>query len=388
MTADSVVLVAAERGGDSIVASAAKDGQFSSRVVLPTWGENKRVAEIGVHASTDGVAVAAEGAGAGWRLLRAGAVSQLAASSWTPSEGSLCAVGSTLFGLRRVDSGFVVGSSSLAGGEWKRLAEPVDALGLMLQCGARGPFLLGDDGEHHFARTFRDEKPANIVVVGDNDFSDDERGLYSKVQGDELVVVRAGEKSGVQIRLWDGSSDKPSAWEKTALSLPEDSTIEHVMVTATHVVFVTSRDAGATHTCADGEQPDTIAEVSVVSRADGKVTRQAERIESWRCGADVGPFFGGMVQNKIAIAWPRGADVACSKKGVRFGGIGFATFAPGGEGNRKVSSINSPAEWLEFAGCSTERCSVVAIDRTKSSDNTCVDGADPEAGEPKVLSFP
>jgi hypothetical protein len=68
------------------------------------------------------------------------------------------------------------------------------------------------------------------------------------------------------------------------------------------------------------------------------------------------------------------------------GGVGFVTLNPEG-GPRKVSNVQAPSEWMEFAGCDGEKCAVAAIDRTHP-DGSCAAAADADSGDLKIIVIP
>jgi hypothetical protein len=129
---------------------------------------------------------------------------------------------------------------------------------------------------------------------------------------------------------------------------------------------------------------DTVAEVVIVDDAGGRVIHPPERIETWRCGAEPGPFFSGWAGGQLVVAWPRGADAACARAGVRYGGLSYAIVEPKAS-RAKTGRAGRAAEAIADAGCVEEKCYVAAL--TRGAD-PCGAADSADAGTLEMFAFP
>jgi hypothetical protein len=178
---------------------------------------------------------------------------------------------------------------------------------------------------------------------------------------DQLVAVKLDQTGTVRIWKWKGGAS-PAAWTKASLGGKGEAGLEAVIPAAGMLGLVMTRTVDPGKSCRDSDALDTVAEVAVISDVDGRVVHAPERIETWRCGAEPGPFFSGWVQGQLVVAWPRGADAACAKVGVRHGGITYAVIEPKAT-RARIGRAGRPAEAIADAGCVDGKCFVAAVTR-------------------------
>jgi hypothetical protein len=211
----------------------------------------------------------------------------------------------------------------------------------------------------------------------------DERPAMT-VASDTLILAAVGRAATLAVWAWSGDGAAP-AWLRTKLRVGEGAGVEVVEASEDAIGILTTREVEASRGCPSGSDPtDTIAEIALVGRADGRVMHPLERVESWRCGAEPARFWSGMPGGRFVAAWARGADAACVRAGVRRGGVGFVSVDAGG-GRATIGRAGRPAETFADAGCDERACYVAAITR---GPDACapVDGA--AAGAIELFSFP
>jgi hypothetical protein len=253
-----------------------------------------------------------------------------------------------------------------------------------LVCGQHRVFLTTASDETSRVLTWiNGERPPAPVflpkMVGSPGESDTSMAPFE----DQLVAVKLDETGAVRIWKWKGGA-APTVWTKAVLGAKGDAGLEAVIPAAGMVGLVLTRTVDPGKSCRDADALDTVAEVAIVDDVSGRVVHAPERIETWRCGAEPGPFFSGWAQGQLVVAWPRGADAACARAGVRYGGITYAAVEPRAT-HAKIGRAGRPTESIADAGCVDGKCYVAAL--TRGSD-PCASADSADAGTLEMFSFP
>lgn len=352
------------------------------RPLEPSLG---RLDELDAFAATGGVVASVEGEGGQRQWLRAATPERLADSPWEPTEPSACATSREIASLARAPEGFQARLAPLGGGVASDAGAPIAGNAASLLCGKTRAFALVEREKERVARSLG-VPPLDVALLGGEREQDEaEQSFAAYIAGDELIAVRVGAKSGLRFRSWDGASREPGPWVRADLPPAPDLSIELALVAGDALALVTTHSVEPAKPCPD-ESSDVVAELSIVRRADGVVRRAADRLETWRCGAEPGPFWGGTPGGRFVVGWPRGVDTACAKLGARYGGLTVAAASVEGKGTPRVERIGAPAEAIEDAGCDDERCVAVALGRGETG--ACVGTDDERAGAPRVLVYP
>jgi hypothetical protein len=198
---------------------------------------------------------------------------------------------------------------------------------------------------------------------------------------DALAIVKL-DRSVVHTLVWTGA--KGAAWRKAEPIAKEGLALEAVEAEKGKIGLLFVRTIAKAKGCPPGESTDAVAEVALVDAETGKLARAPESLETWRCGAEPGPFFSGWAGGKLVVAWPRGADAACTRAGVKRGGIGYAEVDPA-SGRARVGRVARAAETIVPAGCDANRCYAVAL--TRGAD-PCGPSDGPESGRLEVIAYP
>jgi hypothetical protein len=198
---------------------------------------------------------------------------------------------------------------------------------------------------------------------------------------DELAIVKL-ERSVVHTLVWTGSGNV--AWRKAEPIAREGLALEAVEADKGKIGVLLVRTIAKVKGCPAGETTDAALEVALVDAATGKLVRAPESLETWKCGAEPGPFFAGWAGGKLVVAWPRGADAACVRAGVKRGGIGYAEVDPA-SGRARAGRVGRPAETIAPAGCDGTKCYAVALTR---GAEPCGAVDAPDAGRLEVIAYP
>jgi hypothetical protein len=229
----------------------------------------------------------------------------------------------------------------------------------------------------------RGEKPVSPVVVPKVAGNSGESETSMAGLEDGLVAVKLDENGTVFV--WKCKGDKsPSAWTRASLGEKGEAGLEAIVPSAGMLGIVLTRSVDPGKSCKDTDALDTVAEVAIVDDTTGRVLHPPERVETWRCGAEPGPFFTGWVDGQLVVAWPRGADAACARAGVRFGGISYAIVGPKA-GRARLGRAGRPAEAVADAGCVGTKCYVAALTR---GPDPCAAADSPAAGTLEMFSLP
>lgn len=381
----TVLVVGKSREGEGlVVCSAPPEGGpcAGARSIVTSFGE--KIGDVDVFAGEAGLAVIVDADGG--RVSLAKDAAGLGAS-WEASPPAVCATQTELVALGRdPDGGATAASSRPLSGEPGLRGQPVDLPAASLACGQTRAFVSGDTGPSRVARRLDPGSAGSAASIAtlskDAELGkDEERAFLVLATGDGLLAVRLLAKGGLATRAWSGDAE-PGPWLASDAKLGKEPSIELVVASETTIGVVLSRPVDAARDCPGGED-DAIAELVVLDRATGKARKDPRELDRWTCGGDPGPFFGGVVGDRVVVAWPRGADTACSKLGVRHGGLGYLATR---DGAGKIVRLDAPAEAFVDAGCDKDRCAVAYLAR--GAPGACVAGASPDAGEPRVLAFP
>ena len=202
--------------------------------------------------------------------------------------------------------------------------------------------------------------------------------------GAALVIVRMSDTAAISVFTWSGS-EAPPPWTRAQFHTTGEIALEVVEALGDAIGLAVSESVDGKGSCAEGKDAsDTALRVGVLAR-DGHVLHPLDRVENWRCGAEAGPFWGGWANRRFHVMWPRPADAACARAGVRYGGIGYVVL----DGSRSkepmhVERAGLPAEAVAGAGCDEDRCYVASITRGASP---CAPGDNPEAGAIEVTAL-
>jgi hypothetical protein len=202
--------------------------------------------------------------------------------------------------------------------------------------------------------------------------------VLSTALDDRLAVVAVDPSAIAALAVAPGT---PTQWQKAPLALGDETTLEAIDGEGGKLGLLLLRSVPSAKSCKAGETSDTVAEVAVFDTATGKLVHAPERVETWRCGAEPGPFFSGWAAGKFVVGWPRGADAACVRAGVRRGGLGFAAIEPGPT-RARVGRAGGASEAIVEAGCDASKCYAVAL--TRGSD-PCGPG---DGGHVEVIAYP
>jgi hypothetical protein len=293
-----------------------------------------------------------------------------------------CATIDGLFSLRR-DGSLWKGSFRSLSSEGDEIAGPtVNARSeITLVCGQHRAFVaVNTDGAIRvlaWSASDFDPRPTSLPKPPGSD--DD---ALMTAMDDQLVVANL-KGAFLNTLVWQPGGGKAN-WHKASLSGGDEVTLEAVEAVSGFLGLLMLRTTDAAKACRGGDAMDAVAEVAILDIETGKLVHPPERIETWRCGAEPGPFFSGWANGKLVIAWPRGADAACARAGVRHGGVGFAEVDPK-SGRARVGRAGTPAEAVTSAGCDGAKCYAAVV--TRGTD-PCGPADGREAGRLAVIPYP
>jgi hypothetical protein len=318
------------------------------------------------------------------RLLVRGVADEDAGIRWSepaPLGGAACSTTVGVYALAREATGWRGTFFPLSGaGEAKGplLAGRAQAT---VVCGQQGAFVvLSEEGELRASRwTPVEHHPISLPSAPPP--ASDEDTLMASID-DKLVVAKL-RASEVYTLVWQNEK-KPRTWRKAELISKDHLTLEAIEPGHDRIGLLFVRTIRRAKGCPAGEAADAVAEVAIVDETTGQFVHPPEAVETWRCGAEPGPFFSGWAQGKLMVAWPRGADAACLHAGVRRGGIGYAE-VDGRTGRARVAKIARAAETIVGAGCDGPRCYAIAV--TRGSD-PCGPADALDAGRLEMIAYP
>jgi hypothetical protein len=377
----AVGAVARDRATGELAFAKIDDGAGTvTAVALPAGLDDPEL--VGSANGLGVIARAAGDAGDGRMLLRLGAAREPRAVPAVSIGAAACATEDGVYAMTRDKAGWK--GSFFPLGEPSPEPSSVTLSGrseATIVCGRHRAFaVLSGSGELRaiaWTPTKHDASPTVLpkpATAGDEDTA-------MATMDDDLVIVKL-ERSVVHTLVWKGEGT--SAWRKSDAIAKEGLALEAVDADQGKIGLLFVRTVAKAKGCPAGETSDAVAEVALVDPASGKLVHAPESIETWKCGAEPGPFFLGWAGGKLVVAWPRGADAACTRAGVKRGGVGYAEVDPV-TGKARVGRVARPAETIAPAGCDEAKCYAVAL--TRGSD-PCGPSDGPEAGRLDVIAYP
>jgi hypothetical protein len=335
----------------------AKDAVVAERVVLEdvAWSSDSEL-KIAARAN--------EGAAVTWRGLRGGKlVRQVVVFGLDhdlplkgePTEvaAASCATREAVWfsdGTRAVARAFRGAASTV------ELPQDKD---VSLLCGASHAFAVLDDDDRTSLLPLVANAGRALTIVRESDFGDDEqRELAEYTVGDDIGFVRLGGSGAVAIREVEGGTVSPLRKLKTAI--PKDDDVVAVDASSRVLAIVYTQDTSSA--CPPGQAGETTVATKVsVLRVDRRTFEESTvDLAPGRCGHEVGPFFTGVLGDRVAVAWTERAGGAGQARSPI---VGLAHALVGVEGAPVFGRIEQPAEALVDAGCDASSCQAVALTR-------------------------
>jgi hypothetical protein len=206
--------------------------------------------------------------------------------------------------------------------------------------------------------------------------------LLMSAMSDGLVLVALDSKAMAAALFRPGQP--VTRWQSVKLPSLQGLSLEAIEPEANKIGLLLLRTVAPAKECRKDDANDTVAELAIFDLDASKLVRAPERVETWRCGAEPGPFFSGWASGKFVVGWPRGADAACARARVHWGGLGFGRADPGGA-HVQVERVSSPADTIAEAGCDQEKCYAVALTR---GAEPCGPADGPEVGKAEIIAYP
>jgi len=207
-----------------------------------------------------------------------------------------------------------------------------------------------------------------------------EEDTLMAAMGDKLVIAKL-ERSTLHTLVWP---DEGSDWRRAEAAGLQGLALEALEPGQGQLGLLFVRTTARAKGCPRTDVADAVAEVALVDAVSGQFVHAPESVETWRCGAEPGPFFSGWADGNFLVAWPRGADAACVRAGVRRGGLGYAE-VDRQTGRAHVGRVMRPAETIVEAGCDAMKCYAVAL--TRGAD-ACGAADGPDSGRLEIISYP
>jgi len=249
-------------------------------------------------------------------------------------------------------------------------------------CGrARAFLVLAGSGEVRALRWSPSDHDARPTLLPRVPSAEGDDETVMSAAEDDLVLVKR-DSAALYTLVWTGQG--AASWHKAEMNSPEGRALESIEAEAHWLGMLFLRTVPKAKGCSGSETTDAVLELAVAALDTGKLVHAPEAVETWKCGAEPGPFFTGWTRGKLVAAWPRGADAVCTRAGVKRGGLGFAEVDPAG-GRAKVGRIARPAETIAEAGCGESQCYAVAL--TRGSD-PCGASDGPESGRLELVAYP
>ena len=387
----ATVVAARERGGTGLVLSTYFD-TAPADPVISRLGAVPEDSELITAAGDLGLLSREHGDGGSRRLLyriAPDADAALLVGDPIAVGDAVCATLDGVHWLVREGSGFkgwlrpvgTAGSDVIAGPTAASQSE------MTLVCGGHRAFLAStvegqvrviawSRSEHDASAEFR---PVSIPKPPLSKLPDD---MLMGAMDDRLALV-ALEAKAIAVAIYR-PDEAATRWQKVMLAADDEATLEAIEPDSGKIGLLLLRTVPRAKGCRGGEANDTVAEVAIFDVETGKLVRPAERIETWRCAAEPGPFFSGWAAGMFVIGWPRGADSACAHAGVRWGGLGFAVVDPAG-GHARVGHTGPSGDTIAEVGCDALKCYAAVL--TRGSD-PCGPADSPEAGKLEIVSYP
>ena len=218
-----------------------------------------------------------------------------------------------------------------------------------------------------------------LPLVGDKDFSDEEREHAFFVGASGLGVLRIGSEGAIAVKLAAHGA------RKIAMKLEEDDdlvvadaddTALYMASTQDHDGCEMGEDAAALPTLRTSRFSTSVHLLRIDLSTDKAIREDLGRAA---CGHQAGPFFFGKARDKRILAWSERAPGA-SKTKPPIAAFSYRVLGPRPEGTI-AKRVPLRADGLVDAGCNTTSCAVVWLERPEGQDDKL-----PEL--PKILRFP
>jgi len=300
-----------------------------------------------------------------------------------PVGSAACSTLDGVYSLERDGAGWrgSFRSLTLAGGEERgpRLGASSE---VTIVCGQHRAFVVVNGrGEQRVVAWAPEGHDARPTILPKPPLPDPDEGALMAAKGDELVVAKIQKSTLATLVL---QNNHGAIWRVADVAAGDGLALETLEPGEGVIGLLFIRTVSPVKGCSGSEKTDAVAEVALADAASGKIVRAPEPIETWRCGAEPGPFFSGWIGGRLVIAWPRSADSACARAGVRHGGIGFAEVEPGA-GHVRVTRLSRPFDAIAGAGCDEKKCYAVAL--TRGAD-PCGPADGPDTGRLEVIVYP
>jgi hypothetical protein len=199
--------------------------------------------------------------------------------------------------------------------------------------------------------------------------SDEERDLFSWVDGDALGVVRIA--SSGEVRAADVHAGGVSLIAGDGARIAPEDDVVAVDADAQQVVLMTTHDA--TDHCPDGRGGASVHALRI-GRTTPSVT--SSELAPASCDRDVGPFWTNTLGRSLVAAWPERAARA-DKSSPAITGLAYRVFTDGAT----TARLPQPADAIADAGCDGAHCYAVALVRGPGGDAM-------QPGAFKLLTYP
>ncbi len=347
--------------------------------VLKGSSELGRAAALEVVASRGGIGVHGEDKDGRGVLWRAPSWEGLKEAPREALQSSLCATEDRLVGVL---SGATPALKAwpFGPGEPATLLEVKGGGSSSLFCGQRRAYLLVDDGKTQRLWALEGERVRGPIAL---DSKDDERGLVFSVEQDTLHAARIDGKGQLALRRWPADAEAPGPWTPLADPAEPGSSLELLLARPPRIALVLGRHLDADD-CKNGENFHTVAELRWIDLETRALARQKVNLDTWRCGAEAGPFGGGQGGEGVVVSWPRGVGAGCARQGAKQGGVGFLEVPM--EGAPRGGKVEAPSWDLLDLGCEGGRCGALTLARGEGDG--CWAPEDPRVNRPRWVAYP
>lgn len=223
-------------------------------------------------------------------------------------------------------------------------------------------FLEEDDGTSFITLGGSDARgrPSALTLMRESDFGDDEQRERSEYTvGDDLGIVRLGASGALSFReVKDGAV---GALKKPRAKIPHDDDVVAVDASPKVLVIVFTQDASSG--CPDGQASTKVSAIRI-DRTSGEET--SLELSTGMCSREVGPFFTGAVADGVSIAWVERVPSA-GKARAPIVALAHALIPANGAAE-PLKRIDVAADALVDAGCDSQRCYAVALERKAGTD--------------------
>ena len=218
-----------------------------------------------------------------------------------------------------------------------------------------------------------------VPLVGDKDFSDEEREHAFFVGASGLGVLRIGSEGAIAVKLASHGPRKiPTKLEEDddLVVADADDAALYVASTQDHDGCETGEDASALPTLRTSRFSTSVHLLRIDLATDKAIREDLGRAA---CGHQAGPFFFGKAREKRILAWSERAPGA-NKTKPPIAAFSYRVLGPNTAGT--VSKrVPLRADGLVDAGCNATSCAVVWLERPEGQD-------DKQPELPRILRFP